>query len=111
MDKVASSATTNPDCEDASLSDDDDNDKSLCEVKESVDYLASHFRLPLEAKGVVIATLQDEVEEAVEFQNPLYTKMISFLNILKDSFIPNNLQLYNVSLLSKILIAITYIAY
>ena len=26
-----------------------------------------HFRVPLETKGVVIATLQDEVEEAVEY--------------------------------------------
>ena len=50
---LASSATTNSDCEGANLSEDDDNDKLLCEVKESVDYLASHFRLPLEAKGVV----------------------------------------------------------
>jgi len=32
-----------------------------------VDFLASNFRVPLEAKGVVIATLQDEVEEAVEY--------------------------------------------
>ena len=28
---------------------------------------ATHFRLPLEAKGVVLASLQDEVEEAVEY--------------------------------------------
>ena len=63
-------ATTahNSDCEDTDLSgDDDDDDKSLCKVKESVDYLASHFRLPLEAKGIVIASLQDEVEDAVEY--------------------------------------------
>jgi len=32
-----------------------------------VDYLASHFRIPLEAKGVVVAALQDEVEDAVEY--------------------------------------------
>jgi len=64
---IASSATTNSEGEDVNLSDDDDDDKSLSEVKESVDFLASHFRVPLEAKGVVIATLQDEVEEAVEY--------------------------------------------
>ncbi|XP_065918333.1 zinc finger protein 862-like [Dysidea avara] len=61
------STVTNSDGEDANLSDDDDNDKSLCDVKESVDYLASHFRLPLDAKGVLIATLQDEIEDAVEY--------------------------------------------
>ena len=43
-----------------------DNDKSLCEVKESVDFLASHFRVRLEAKGVAIPILQDEAEEAVK---------------------------------------------
>ena len=64
---VATSAH-NSDCEDTDLSgDDDDDDKSLCEVKESVDYLALHFRLPLEAKGIVIASLQDEVKDAVEY--------------------------------------------
>ena len=52
--------------EDDNLSDHDD-DKALYEVKESVDYFASHFRIPLEAKGVVIAALQDEVEDAVEY--------------------------------------------
>lgn len=54
------------DSEDDNLSDNDD-DQVLSEVKESVDYLASHFRIPLEAKGVVIASLQDEVEDAVEY--------------------------------------------
>jgi len=52
--QVASTATNNSDCEYINLSDDDDNDKSLYEVKESMDFLASHFSVPLEAKGVVI---------------------------------------------------------
>ena len=46
---------------------DNSDDSSLAEVKESVDHLAAHFRLPLEAKGVSLATLQDEVEDAVEY--------------------------------------------
>ena len=46
---------------------DDDDDCSLAEIKESVEYIATHFRLPLEAKGVSLATLQDEIEEAVEY--------------------------------------------
>ena len=59
--------------EDDNLSDnDDDDDKALYEVKESVDYLASHFRIPLEAKGVVIAALQDEVEDAVEYAHKYF---------------------------------------
>ena len=46
---------------------DDDDDCSLAEIKESVEYIATHFRLPLEVKGVSLATLQDEIEEAVEY--------------------------------------------
>lgn len=44
-----------------------DEDCSLAEVKESVEHIATHFRLPLEAKGVSLVSLQDEVEEAVEY--------------------------------------------
>ena len=53
-------ATTahNSDCKDTDLSGDNDDDKSLCEVKEPVDSLALHFRFLLEAKGIVIASLQ-----------------------------------------------------
>lgn len=47
--------------------DDDSSDSSLDDVKESVDYLATHFRLPLEAKGIALATLQDEAENVVEY--------------------------------------------
>ena len=47
--------------------DDTDEDCSLAEVKESVEHIAMHFRLPLEAKGVSLVSLQDEVEEAVEY--------------------------------------------
>jgi len=63
---ITSHTVVTSDREDDNLSDDDD-DQVLSEVKESVDYLASHFRIPLEAKGVVIASLQDEVEDAVEY--------------------------------------------
>ena len=47
--------------------DDDGDDCILVEIKESVEQIATHFRLPLEAKGVSLATLHDEVEEAVEY--------------------------------------------
>ena len=49
------------------IDDDDGDDSSLVEIKESVEHIATHFRVPLEAKGVSLATLQDEVEEAVEY--------------------------------------------
>jgi len=54
------------DSEDDNLSDNDD-DQALSEVKKSADYLASHFRIQLEAKGVVISSLQDKVEDTVEY--------------------------------------------
>ena len=46
---------------------DSEDDFSLVQVKESVDRIAEHFRLPLEAKGVLLASLLDEVEEAVQY--------------------------------------------
>ena len=47
--------------------DDIDEDCSLVEVREAVEKIAAHFRIPLEAKGVSLVTLQDEVEEIVEY--------------------------------------------
>jgi hypothetical protein len=47
--------------------DDDSDDCSLVKIKESVEQIATHFRAPLEAKGVSLAILQDEVEEVVEY--------------------------------------------
>ena len=39
----------------------------LAEVREAVELITSHFREPLEAKGVNLACIQDEVEEIVCF--------------------------------------------
>ena len=44
-----------------------DKDCSLAEIKASVEHIAAHFRLPLEAKGVSLSGLQDEIEETVEY--------------------------------------------
>lgn len=44
------------------MDEEDDEDCSLAEVKEAVEYISTHFRLPLEAKGVSFPSLQDEVE-------------------------------------------------
>ena len=48
-------------------SDEGIEDCSLAEVKKSVELLTSHFRKPLEAKGVTIATIQDEIEDIVDY--------------------------------------------
>ena len=56
-----------PPVADSDSEDDIDEDSSLAEVQESVQHIATHFRLPLEAKGVSLISLPDEVEEAVEY--------------------------------------------
>ena len=42
-----------------------EDDLVLTEIQEAVEYLTSHFREPLEAKGVTLESIQDEVEEIV----------------------------------------------
>ena len=42
-------------------------DISLAEIKEYVEHISTQFRVPLEAKNVLLATLQDEVEEVAEY--------------------------------------------
>lgn len=46
---------------------DTDNDCSLMAVKEAIEHISNHFRLPLEARGISICSLPDEVEEIVEY--------------------------------------------
>lgn len=45
----------------------DDVDCSLAEVKEAVDHISTYFRLPLEAKELSFVSVQDEIEEAVDY--------------------------------------------
>ncbi len=47
--------------------DDDDQDTSLTEVKGAIAYIVTLFRQPLKARGVVVLTLQDEIEDAVDY--------------------------------------------
>ena len=44
-----------------------DVDSSLVEVKRAAEHIITHFRVPLESKGVLLATIQDEVEEIVHY--------------------------------------------
>ena len=44
------------------MDDEGDEDCSLAEVKEAVEHISTHFRLPLKVKGVSFVALQDEVE-------------------------------------------------
>ena len=44
-----------------------EKDCSIMEFKDAIEHISNHFRLPLEAKGVSICSLSDEVEEIVEY--------------------------------------------
>ena len=57
----------------------DEEADDLAEIREAVEYITSHFREPLEAKGVDLANIQDEVEEIV-----LYAR--KYLSIASDGY-------------------------
>ena len=44
-----------------------DDEENMAEIKAAVEYLISVFRAPLESRDVCIATIQEEIEEAVEY--------------------------------------------
>ena len=46
---------------------DGDTEDDLTDLKEAVEYITSHFREPLEAKGADLSNMQDEVEEIVPY--------------------------------------------
>ena len=64
---------------DSLLRDDEVEDCSLDEVKEAVEHISTHFRLPLEAKGVSFVSLQDKIEEVVDYAR-------SYLNISETTY-------------------------
>ena len=59
--------------------DDEDEDKCMAEVKDAVEHITSVFRSPLEAKGVAIESVLDEVEETVDYAR-------RYLSIGTDSY-------------------------
>ena len=46
---------------------DSDHDDSMAGIKAAADYIVSVFCDPLESRGVCIPSVQDELEEAVEY--------------------------------------------
>ena len=44
-----------------------DSVEDMVDIRAAVQCLVSMFRTPLESRGVCIATIQDELEEAVEY--------------------------------------------
>jgi hypothetical protein len=48
-------------------SDTDEEEDDLDVIKEAMEYISSHFREPLEAGGVLLSIIHDEVEEIVPY--------------------------------------------
>ena len=60
-------------------SDTDEEEDDLTEIREAVEYITLHFRVPLEAKSVDLANIQDELEEII-----LYTR--KYLSIGQEGY-------------------------
>lgn len=58
---------------------DDTDSDDMADIGEAVEYIISVFHTPLETKGVCIATIQDELEEAVRYAR-------SYLPIASESY-------------------------
>ena len=63
----------------SSLSATNDENSDLAEIREAVEYITCHFREPLEAKGITMTSIQDEIEEIV-----LYAR--KYLGIDKEGY-------------------------
>ena len=48
-------------------------DAGMKSIKEAVEHLSTHFREPLEAAGVGLSSLHDEIEDAVEYASKYLT--------------------------------------
>ena len=61
---------------------DSDTDLSLAELKAAIELISTQFRAPLEAAGVDLSTLQDEIEDAVEYaRNYLSLESSNYRNV------------------------------
>ena len=45
----------------------ENDDVSMCEVINAVEHITGVFRSPLEAKGMCLSSIQDEIEELIHF--------------------------------------------
>ena len=48
-------------------SDTDEEEDDLAKIREAAEYITSHFREPLQAKGVDLANIQDELVEIIPY--------------------------------------------
>ena len=97
----------------AAVDDSDDGtneDSRLIEVKQSVKHIATHFRLPLEAKGVSLVTLQEGIEEVVEYAcSYLNNSCTEYRKVwYKFYFCPDASKWLNVLSLSELAFSLTF---
>ena len=88
----------------------DDGEEDMADIRASVQCLISTFRIPLESRGVCIATIQDELEEAVEYAR-------KYLSIGRESYkkiwyklhtCPDSSKWSNVLQLSKLVFSLPF---
>ena len=98
--------------DESSMSDSEEagGDKSLTSLLDAVEYIISLFRAPLEAKGMCAASVQDELEDVVDFARkylPLGT--LGYRNIwFKLHTCPDSERWPNVRLLSELLFSLPF---
>ena len=57
----------------------DTEEDDMAEIKQAVEYISTHFREPLEAASVNLASIQDKIEEVVDYaRNYLCTESESY---------------------------------
>ena len=61
------------------MNNDSEADNNCSEIIDAVEYISSHFRQPLEAVSANLATVQDELEEVVDYAR-------KFLSIQSESY-------------------------
>ena len=69
---------------------DGSDDVGMADIRASLEYIVSIFRTPLQSRGVCLATIQDELEEAVSYAR-------SCLPIGRENYKKNMVQVTCVS--------------
>ena len=88
----------------------DEEGDSLADIRSAVEVITTHFRVPLEAKEVDLCSIQDEVEEAVQYAR-------NFLNVSQNTHrkvwyqlhtVPDSSKWPSVLELSKLLFSLPF---
>ena len=94
----------------SSVSDNEEEDTSLEQVNGAIELLSSHFRNPLEATGVDIPSLRDEMEDVVIYARAyLSIETTDYRKVWYNLFIcPNSSDWPNILLLCKLAFSLPF---